>query len=360
MNRGYPVINQQILDHFQQVVDELKEKIPIIEQEIHNNLKAESLKVHGVNSRLKSPSSLSGKLARPDKIYQSLSDITDLIGFRIVTYFEEDIDVVGKIIEQAFHIDYDNSIDKRLAQDPKVFGYRSLHYICRLEKNSPYSFEIQIRTILQHTWAEIEHDLGYKFPESVPSGIRRRFSRLAGLLELADQEFSSIKSQIKAYETKLSQGTQEDTPITDQLSLQAIVSEPAIRSIELELAEKWQLNRMEEIFYPSYLIKMLNYCDLKSRSNALNFLNRHRTSLILFTEQYSRFTEQAWRFSLFDIGAFKSGYSLFLLAHYKVFHEEALEIKKLEQLRSFYQHMDYPNDPESALKVAKIFLFHCC
>jgi hypothetical protein len=64
-------------------------------------------------------------------------------------------------------------------------------------------FEIQVRSILQHAWAEIEHDLGYKSKQSVPKQIRRRFSRVAGLLELADAEFAAIRAELANYETRV-------------------------------------------------------------------------------------------------------------------------------------------------------------
>ena len=48
--------------------------------------------------------------------------------------------------------------------------------------------EIQIRTVMQHAWAEIEHDLGYKSKEDIPDKYRRQFSILAGLIELADDK----------------------------------------------------------------------------------------------------------------------------------------------------------------------------
>lgn len=60
-----------------------------------------------------------------------------------------------------------------------------------------------MRSILQHAWAEIEHDIGYKSELVIPGPIRRKFSRLAGLLELADLEFSSVRKDIKRYSEKV-------------------------------------------------------------------------------------------------------------------------------------------------------------
>src|SRR4051812_7490561 len=121
------------------------------------------MSVLGVSHRVKAPASLARKLSRPDKIYERLEDLTDLVGLRIITYFEDSTEQVARLIEQHFCVDIDRSEDKRLRHEPHSFGYRSLHYICRppqeLLEHHPewdWPFEIQIRTILQHAWAEIE------------------------------------------------------------------------------------------------------------------------------------------------------------------------------------------------------------
>jgi ppGpp synthetase/RelA/SpoT-type nucleotidyltranferase len=104
---------------------------------------------------------------------------------------------------------WENTIDKRKTLSPNVFGYLSVHYVVSFDKNrlkkkafadyKDIRFEIQIRSILQHAWAEIEHDLGYKSEIEVPDEIRRKFSRLAGLLEIADSEFISLRDISKNY-----------------------------------------------------------------------------------------------------------------------------------------------------------------
>ena len=88
-------------------------------------------------------------------------------------------------------------MDKRKRQLDS-FGYLSLHYICRLREGS-WPFEIQMRTALQHVWSAVEHDIGYKGDVKLPPEYRRQFSRLAGMLELADVEFSRLRTTMADY-----------------------------------------------------------------------------------------------------------------------------------------------------------------
>ena len=78
------------------------------------------------------------------------------------------------------------------------FGYNSLHYVCRLEEGG-IRFELQMRTALQHVWSTIEHDTVYKGEVKIPKEYRRQFSRLAGMLELVDDEFSRLRTVLAEY-----------------------------------------------------------------------------------------------------------------------------------------------------------------
>jgi putative GTP pyrophosphokinase len=174
-------------------------------------LVADEIQVHRVSHRVKSKESAERKIARPRKGAteadpRTLETLTDLLGFRVITYFRDEVDAVARVIEREFVIDTDNSVDKRAALEADRFGYLSLHYVAELspgrtalpeyQKYGGIKFEVQIRSILQHAWAEIEHDLGYKSEAAVPRAVRRRFSRLAGILELADDEFVGIRQEI--------------------------------------------------------------------------------------------------------------------------------------------------------------------
>lgn len=175
-------------------------------------LHTSGIQIHTIQSRVKEEDSLADKIQLKNK-YQKLSDITDIIGLRIITYYSSDTDRVEGVIKNEFKVDEKNTIDKRKRDDPERFGYMSLHYVVSLnEKRSnlieynqfkDIKFEIQIRTILQHTWAEIEHDLGYKSKNSVPLHIRRKFASLSGTLELVDGAFIDIKKALIEYDEEV-------------------------------------------------------------------------------------------------------------------------------------------------------------
>ncbi len=190
--------------------DEAKPLYEKLENIVYGKLdkafKEAGIGVMQIAHRLKERESVAEKIRRKAGKYMSITDMTDIVGFRIICYFSDQVDEAAKIVEELFEIDRDNSIDKRAVLAPTVFGYLSLHYACRVYPEDSFEaqictlpFEIQIRSVLQHTWAEIEHDLGYKSAFGVPYHIRREFSRIAGLLEIADESFINIRKDIVLY-----------------------------------------------------------------------------------------------------------------------------------------------------------------
>ncbi|WP_330304655.1 MULTISPECIES: hypothetical protein [unclassified Streptomyces] len=198
---------------YEEVAEPLRNFAPALESLLRELLLSEGIQFHYVRSRVKTKVSTIKKLTKPSKTYTGISDLTDMLGVRIVTYFPDDVDQVAKVIRREFSIDNENSTDKRALLDPDRFGYLSLHYVARLGENrsnlaeyarfTDCTFEIQIRSILQHAWAEIEHDLGYKSSSGIPAEVRRRFSRVAGLLEVADNEFQEIRNYLVRHQQRL-------------------------------------------------------------------------------------------------------------------------------------------------------------
>lgn len=219
--------NQMLLDEYHSRMPEYVMLRHAVMQQLDTIVSKIDIDVNQMESRIKAEQSLIGKLQRKGHKYQSLSDITDILGVRIITYYNEDVDRIASMVEKYFDIDWANSVDKRKMHQFDSFGYNSLHYICRIPK-STYSdpshpelneiaFELQMRTALQHIWSDIQHGLGYKLDIETPVEYHRALSRLAGMLELADIEFSRIRADITAHRRHvgalLEQGRLEDIPL---------------------------------------------------------------------------------------------------------------------------------------------------
>jgi putative GTP pyrophosphokinase len=205
----------EILKEYDKKQDLYGEFTATIEKLLLDLLNRYQIRVLSVTSRIKTRESLENKINIESRKYLNLDKVTDICGLRIITYYPDEIDSVCSLITNEFYIDLKNSVDKRALLDPDRFGYLSVHYIVKLNndrlhlteyrKFADFKAEIQVRSILQHAWAEIEHDLGYKKKNAIPAPIRRRFSRLAGLLELADNEFVHIRNELSDYTNSMTQ-----------------------------------------------------------------------------------------------------------------------------------------------------------
>ena len=191
------------------MMEEYRDRLPLLrekEREVTGALRQAladaDILVAALESRIKSEESLRGKLALKGGKYRDLSAVTDLIGLRVITFYVDDVDKVASAVERLFEVDWSNSVDKRKIHEIDSFGYLSLHYICSVP-GFPYRFEVQMRTLLQHAWANMNHDTGYKSGVEIPSRYVRNLSRLAGMLELVDDEFSKIRGEIADYRRRI-------------------------------------------------------------------------------------------------------------------------------------------------------------
>jgi hypothetical protein len=132
-----------------------------------------------------------------------------LAGVRVITHFPGTLTDVDRLLTEEFDVVERSNKGLALIEEER-FGYQSIHYLLRIKgertrlaEYKPFAdtvVEVQVRTILQHAWAEIEHDIQYKSSNTIPSEIRRRFMALAGMLEIADREFQAIQDADKELE----------------------------------------------------------------------------------------------------------------------------------------------------------------
>ena len=144
------------------------------------------------------------------KYLEPLKEVTDIVGVRVIALLLEDVRFACEFIELSFEVVERFDKAAELCGE-KLVGYRSVHYLCKLsadddcgnDDNKEYDneelvFEIQVRTVLQHVWAEVEHDIQYKATSDSPLHTRQRLANLAGMFALADNELALIKKEDNA------------------------------------------------------------------------------------------------------------------------------------------------------------------
>ena len=196
--------SQKFLEQYSKDLEQLRTATILAEEAVRSVLGDSRFDFYLVTSRAKSEISLRRKLR--DRQYSNPGEqLTDSIGVRVITYYRNDVDRVVSLLRAQFEVDEPNSADKRLRLELRSFGYRSVHLIVKLKrplsKLAQYrslfgkSFEIQVRSILEHAWAEIEHEVVYKAGVTYPSETLRRFAAIAGTLEVLEGAFAELASE---------------------------------------------------------------------------------------------------------------------------------------------------------------------
>jgi putative GTP pyrophosphokinase len=193
-----------VIRQYRELLPTYKSFVSRLENLIVDLLKVEGIRIHFTESRVKTPESLNEKISRPGKSYDDpLNQIPDTVGVRVVLYYQDDVEKVGDVIKREFKVLEVEHSHQMNEYSPDQFGYLSVHYIVCLNKaradltewkaTAGFRTEIQVRTVLQHSWAAISHALQYKREGDVPISLRRKLFRLAGLFELADEEFMELR-----------------------------------------------------------------------------------------------------------------------------------------------------------------------
>jgi putative GTP pyrophosphokinase len=273
-------------------------------------LKKRGIKVHSVQHRAKEPASFGRKAAIPSesdpnspKYPDPMKDITDLAGVRVIAHFPGTLADIDQILCEEFDVTERSDKGKELVEEER-FGYQSVHYLVRVKPDRTrlaeyYDFsgavaEVQVRTILQHAWAEIEHDIQYKSSRAIPSEIRRRFMALAGMLEIADREFQAIQDTDKQLEERAKAVVVEGGNLSGvEITPNALKSLLDKRLGPDDRISDWAYD------WTTRLLKQLGFRDLKQVETAIAPFNDDQLSrLAMFTRQ-----GQTTRFELMLLAA---------------------------------------------------------
>ena len=167
-----------------------------------------------VQARVKTLSSFADKILRQTNFKNPIEEFTDICAARIILPTLSEVKKVSKLIEANFIINTDLSCDKTEILDVSEFGYTSTHFSIKLKPGVSlykdlniqeflYTIkgELQVRTINQHAWATIYHNIGFKGKYKLKEQWDREFHRLAALLEEVDESFFRIKLILREYES---------------------------------------------------------------------------------------------------------------------------------------------------------------
>lgn len=215
----------QAIEQYQKARPLYEEFARVVKNVLSEALMVNHIKVLSTEARAKTIESFGKKASTPSlddpnkpKYLNPLSDITDLAGVRVITFFPRTQEKVDTVIQAEFDVIEISDKTEILIKEEK-FGYASIHYLVSLTQNRTalleYSrfknliAEIQVRTILQHAWAEIEHDIQYESADTILTTTHRRFMSLAGVLEIADREFQAIQDEDERLRKQARQSVKE-------------------------------------------------------------------------------------------------------------------------------------------------------
>jgi ppGpp synthetase/RelA/SpoT-type nucleotidyltranferase len=199
---------EELADDYQKSVGKAERlRVALIDQ-IEQLLHSKSITLGvPIESRVKSLASILEKIERKAKSINSVLELDDIIGIRLILLFTRDVDLAKTLVESTFDIVSSENTADRLSEGQ--FGYQSQHYIVRLPKSwlsipsfadlGDFRIELQVRTLAQHIWAAASHKLQYKHESSVPPPLRRTIHRVSALLETVDLEFERVLNQRREY-----------------------------------------------------------------------------------------------------------------------------------------------------------------
>ena len=195
----------QLGTNYKKLEDELKGDLRLC-------LEQARIRVLSVESRVKDFDSFWAK-AYQKGCDNPLQDVQDICGIRVICYYPSDLEPVCEVINDEFKVvEFEDKADSLKTQE---FGYRSRHFIVAPAEHSlrtpryrgldGLKAEIQVRTIFDHAWAELSHELDYKKEEYAPKQFHKTLYQLSAMLDNLDDQFDELHREKREYHRTLSE-----------------------------------------------------------------------------------------------------------------------------------------------------------
>ncbi len=204
----YDRLNEQVVSQIKVLLDEHKIKL-----------------ASPLETRVKEWSSIAEKCERNQLELNSIADLNDLAGIRLIVLFSRDLEMVCNIIQENFEVRRIENTSDRLTENQ--FGYGSIHFefllkdswvqVPSLRPLKGLVVELQLRTASQNIWAATSHILQYKREKDVPKSLRRSINRVAALLETIDLEYERLLQDRDKYISDVDQNDKDELLNTNNL-----------------------------------------------------------------------------------------------------------------------------------------------
>lgn len=251
--------------------------------------------------------------------YEIKDYITDLLGLRVVCYYETDIARVVNILRENFEVVGETNKSAELEAQDNVFGYKGHHLDLRVNgerANLPeykeyvdLRFEVQVRSTIQDAWSVLDHKIKYK--KSIPHELKRQINALAALFEIADREFTDIRELTERFkknvEDNIGTPNQSDSKPLDVFEF-LVITQPYFPDYQfqgfkadgfVQEINRWS-SKLDGVTYKSllatHLAKVAEYATYQKEEhgNDLNPFTRLRHALYLHDKD-------SFRLVLYDI-----------------------------------------------------------
>lgn len=191
----------QMQHMYNAAIREVTAKLQILDEEFQ--CRYDHNPIHHMESRLKSPRSIVGKLRRREAEISADSarrNLTDIAGIRVICCYIED---VYRIAELLLHQD-DVTLLRRsdYIKNPKENGYRSLHLVIQIpvflsDRTELVPVEVQLRTEAMDLWASLEHQMRYKSSKEISPELQEQLWECAESLAQVDIKMQKIYKHLQ-------------------------------------------------------------------------------------------------------------------------------------------------------------------